>query len=216
MLASFPSSVPACRRRETDPHVQVVVVAAEYLDNGVRPAKACVGPDEDSLGSSSNEKVDQRLREAEINLANPPRRPFPPVEPWVVHVDVEAVLMRGVARAEPAAVRLAEVSDAHPRRVGVPGGIAGDDAEDDANEVVGPPAPPRTVGLPVQQRIPREVRRAAGRQLNSSNEPSRSRTAERSRALPPDRVVRPGRERPLRRERAGESGRDGRQQDQAK
>jgi hypothetical protein len=191
-------------------------MAAEHLDDGLRPAKACVRPDEDSFSSSSNEQVDQRLREPKIDLANPQRRPFPPVEPWVVHVDVEAVLMRGVARAEPAAVRLAEVSDAHTRRAGVAGGIGGDDAEDEANQLVGPPAPPRAVGLPMQQRIPGEERRAARRQLNSSNKPSRRRTTERSRALPPDRVVSPGHERPLRRERAGECAGDGRQQDQAK
>jgi hypothetical protein len=215
MLASFPSSVPACRRRETDSHVQVVVVAAEHLDNGLRPAKPCAGPDEDSFSSSSNEEVDQRLGQPKINLANTHRRPLPPVEPWVVHVDIEAVLMRGVARAEPAAVRLAEVSDAHPRRARVAGGIGGDDAEDDANQPVCPPAPPRAVGLPVQQRIPREEGRAARRQLDSSNKPPRRRISERPRALPPDRAVRPGRERPLRREGTGESARDGRQQDQA-
>ena len=138
-------------------------MAAEHLDDRRRPAKAGVGPDEDSFGSSSNEEVDQRLGEPKIDLANAQRRPFPPVAPWVVDVDVEAVLMRGVARPEPAAVRLAEVSDAHPRRARMAGRISGDDAEDDANQLVGPPAPPGAVGLPVEQRIPREERRAARR-----------------------------------------------------
>jgi hypothetical protein len=215
MLSSFSSTVPPCRRRETDPNVQVVVVAAEHLDDRRRPTKACVGPDEDSIGSSSNEEVDQHLREAKIDLANTQRRPFPPVEPRVVHVDVEAVLMRGVARAEPAAVRLAEVSDANSRRAGVPGGIGGDNVEDDANQLVGSPAAPRAVGLPMQQWIPREECRAPRWQPNSSNEPPGRGTPQRSRALPSDRVVRPGRERPLSREGAGESARDGRQQDQA-
>lgn len=137
-------------------------MAAEHLDDRRRPAKAGVGPDEDSFSSSSNEEVDQRLGEPKIELANV-RRPFPPVPPWVVDVDVEAVLMRGVARAEPAAVRLAEVSDAHPRRARMAGRISSDDAEDDANQLVGPPAPPGAVGLPVEQRIPREERRAARR-----------------------------------------------------
>jgi hypothetical protein len=93
MRASFPSTVPACGRRETDPNVQVVVVTTEHLDDRRRPAKAGVGPDEDSFGSSSNEEVDQRLGEPKIDLANAQRRPFPPVQPRVVHVDVEAVLM---------------------------------------------------------------------------------------------------------------------------
>jgi hypothetical protein len=73
--------------------VHVVVVATEHLDDRRRPAKTGVGPDEDSFGSSPNEEVDQRLGEAKIDLANAQRRPFPPVEPRVVHVDVEAVLM---------------------------------------------------------------------------------------------------------------------------
>jgi hypothetical protein len=200
---------------ETDAHMQVVVVAGEQLDHGRRTAQAGVGPHEDSLRSGSSEEVDQRLREPKINLANTQRRALSPVEPRVVHVDVEAVLMRGVARAEPAAVRLAEVSDAHPRRAGVAGSIGSDDAEDKANQPVGPPAPPRAVRLPMQQWIPREERRAARRQLNSSNEPPCRGTSQRSRALPPDRVFRPGRERPLSREGAGDSARDGRQQDQA-
>jgi hypothetical protein len=75
--------------------------------------------------------------------------------------------MRGVARTEPAAVRLAEVSDAHPRRTGVEGRIGSDDAEDKANQPVGPPAPPRAVGLPMKQWIPRKKCRAARRQPNS-------------------------------------------------
>lgn len=68
-------------------------MAAEHLDDGRRPEKACVGPDEDSFSSSSNEEVDQRLGEPKIDLVNTQRRPFPAVEPWVVDVDVEAVLM---------------------------------------------------------------------------------------------------------------------------
>jgi hypothetical protein len=128
MLASFLSTVPAGRRRETDPHVQVVVVATEHLDDRRRPAKTRVRPNEDSFSSSSNEELDERLGKARINLANTHRRPFPPVEPWVVHVDIEAVLMRGVARAEPAAPWLAEVSDAHASRAGMADRIGSDDA----------------------------------------------------------------------------------------
>jgi hypothetical protein len=193
----------------------MVVVATEHLDDRRRPAKTCVGPNEDSLGSSSNEELDERLGQPKINLANTQRRPFAPVEPWVVHVDVEAVLMRGVARAEPAAVRFAEVSDAQARRAGLGGRIRSDDVEDEADQLVRPPAPPRAVGLPMEQRIPREERRAARRELNSSNESPRGGISERSRALPSNRVVRPGHEGPLRREGAGESARDGRHQDQA-
>jgi hypothetical protein len=68
-------------------------MAAEHLDDAHRPAKAGVGPDEDSSGSSSNEEVDQRLGEPEIDLTNAQGRPFPPIEAWVIDVDVEPVLM---------------------------------------------------------------------------------------------------------------------------
>jgi hypothetical protein len=193
----------------------MVVVATDHLDDRRRPAKTCVGPNEDSFGSSSNEELDDRLGQPKINLANTQRRPFAPVDPWVVHVDVEAVLMRRVARAEPAAVRFAEVSDAQARCAGMGGRIGSDDAEDKADQIVRPPAPPSAVGLPMEQRIPREERRAARRQLNSLHEAPGRRISERSGALPPDRVVRPGREGPLRREGAGESARDRRHQDQA-
>jgi hypothetical protein len=79
MLASFPSTVPACRRRETDPHVQVIVVTTEHPDDRRRPAKACVGPNEDSFSSGTSEEVDKRLRQPKINLANTQRRALSPV-----------------------------------------------------------------------------------------------------------------------------------------
>ena len=143
------SNSPRLPGDETDAHVQVVVVAAEHLDDGRRPAKACVGPDEDSFSSSPNEEVDERLGEPKVDLANAERWALPPVEPRVVHVDVEPVLVRGVPGAEPTTVRFAQVSDAHPRGVGVAGGIGGHDAKDEANQLVRPPPPPSAVRLPV-------------------------------------------------------------------
>jgi hypothetical protein len=73
--------------------MQVVVVSGEDLDNSWRPAKTRVRTDEDSLRSRSNEEVDERLRQPKIDLADTQRGPLSTVEQWVVHVDVEAVLM---------------------------------------------------------------------------------------------------------------------------
>jgi hypothetical protein len=78
--------------------VQVVVVAVEDLDDRRRSAKARVRPHEDSLRSGSSEEVDQGLRQPKINLAHAQRRALSPVEPRVVHVDIEAVLRRGAGR----------------------------------------------------------------------------------------------------------------------
>jgi hypothetical protein len=107
--------------------MQVVVVSGEHLDDSRRPAKARVRPDEDSLRSGSNEEVDERLRQPNVDLADTQRGPLSPVEQWVVDVDVEAVLVRSVARAEPTAARLAEIPDAYARRVRVAGGVRRDD-----------------------------------------------------------------------------------------
>jgi hypothetical protein len=107
--------------------MQVVVMSGEHLDDGRRPAKARVRPDEDPLRSGSSEEVDERLREPKIDLPDAHRRPLSTVEPWVVHVDVEAVLVGGVARAEPAAARLAEISDAYSRRARMADGVGRDD-----------------------------------------------------------------------------------------
>jgi len=49
MCASFPSTLPASGRPETDAHMQVVVVSGEDLDDSWRPAKTRVRTDEDSL-----------------------------------------------------------------------------------------------------------------------------------------------------------------------
>jgi hypothetical protein len=107
--------------------MQVVVVSGEHLDDSRRPAKARVRPDEDSLRSGSNEEVDERLGQAKIDLADTQRGPLSPVEQWVVDVNVKAVLVRSVARAEPTAARLAEISDAYARRVRVAGRVRRDD-----------------------------------------------------------------------------------------
>jgi hypothetical protein len=93
MCASFQSTLPASGPPETDAHMQVVVVSGEDLDDSWRPAKTRVRTDEDSLRSRSNEEVDERLRQPKIDLADTQRGPLSTVEQWVVHVDVEAVLM---------------------------------------------------------------------------------------------------------------------------
>jgi len=79
--------------------VQVVVVMDEHLDDAGRPVKAGARADEDDLRVGAHEPVDQVLRELMVDLADPARRPFAPVEAGVVDVGVEPVLVGGVADA---------------------------------------------------------------------------------------------------------------------
>src|SRR5918992_1073369 len=79
------------------PHVQVVVVVGELLDDAPRAGEAGVRPDEDARGARAREEVDERLREPAVDLARPLRRTLESVQPRVVDVDVEAVLVRNMA-----------------------------------------------------------------------------------------------------------------------
>ena len=63
-----------------------------------------------------------------VDLRGEARRPFSPVGARVVDVDVEAVLVRGVARAERASVMPAEVADAQPWRQWMSDGVFAHDA----------------------------------------------------------------------------------------
>jgi hypothetical protein len=77
--------------------VQVVVVMGEHLDDAGGAVKA--GARADDLRPGAHEPVDQVLRELMVDLADPARRPFAPVEAGVVDVGVEPVLVGGVADA---------------------------------------------------------------------------------------------------------------------
>src|ERR671931_1188267 len=113
MLPPFTSTVPARAGRKTEARVQVVVVIPEDLHDAGRTHQPSVRPDVHELGACPNEEIDEPLREAVVDLPDGGRRPFPTVEPRVVDVDVEAVLVGRVLGPEVAAVRPAQVADPH-------------------------------------------------------------------------------------------------------
>ena len=64
-----------------------------------RTAEAGVRADEDPLRPGADEAVDEVLGQLRIDLLRGERRPLAAVEAWVVHVDVEPVLVGRVADA---------------------------------------------------------------------------------------------------------------------
>jgi hypothetical protein len=104
--------------------VQVVVVVGEHPDNARRPDEPRARPDEDHFGSGGHEAVDQVLRKSQVCLARLERGTLSPVPARVVHVHVEAVLVRDMAGpaelgTEVAPARTAQIADADARRTGV-------------------------------------------------------------------------------------------------
>ena len=83
----------------------------EHLDDAGGAVKAGAGADEDELGASPHEPVDQVLGEPVVTIrSTASRRSLAPVAARVVDIGVEPVLVRGVAgaaelRPEVAAVR---------------------------------------------------------------------------------------------------------------
>jgi hypothetical protein len=131
--------------------VQVVVVVREPLHDARRAGEREARAHEDPLRAGGDEAVDEVLRELDVDLGRPPRRPLGAVAARVVDVDVEPILVRDVAdateaRPEVAAARPAEVADADPRRARVRGREVAQDAEHRPHEPVAPPPPPGAVG----------------------------------------------------------------------
>lgn len=145
----------------------MVVVTLQHLHDRRRAAEPSVGPDEDACSPSPDEEIDQRLRKRQVDLSDRRRRPFAPVETWVVDVDVETVLMGDMTRPEPASARPAEVSDTKTRSARVLRRVQGPDMQDEPNEIVRSPTAPGTIGLAVEQRVPGEERRTARGQLHA-------------------------------------------------
>jgi hypothetical protein len=96
------------------------------------------------------------LREALVNLVHAPRRPLAAVSTRVIDVGVEPVLVCGVLRTEIPAVAQAEVADAHAGSGRMLRGVTPDHAQDDSDEVIGAPSPPRPVRRAAKDGIPRE------------------------------------------------------------
>jgi hypothetical protein len=195
--------------------VQVVVVPCERLDDSGRAAKAGVGPDEDQPRSRTHEEIDKRLREPTVDLGRIQRRALPPVEPRVVDVHVEAVLMRGVPGTEPATPPSTEITDPDSPSGGVLAGIRRDHIEHDSNERIRSPPPPGAIRPPVEKRIPGEERRSTGGELDSPRQPPGGRSAESPGVVPANGPVRRSHEAGRYSEGAGEPAGDDRQQDQA-
>ena len=102
----------------------MVVVVRERLHDLARSAQPERRADEHVLRAFTHEGVDELLRRRAVDLVRAPRPPQPAVEPRVVDVRVEPVLVRGVpdpaeARPEVAAARAREVADPDARRLGV-------------------------------------------------------------------------------------------------
>jgi protein MpaA len=190
-------------------------VPAEHLHDTGGPDETRIRADEDELDAGPNEEVDERLRKAAVDVRCRARCALAPVEARVVEIDIEAVLMRRVPGAERAAVRPTQIADADPRSTRMKRCVALDDAQDQADEVVSPPPAPAAVRPAVQQRVPGEERRPAGRKLDATEETAGRRAAEGGRVTPADRRRRPC-EAAFGRERAHEPTEDERETDQAK
>jgi hypothetical protein len=149
----------------------MVVVVHTSPDDVGRPDEVEVGSNEDSLRARADEDVDERLSEAEVDLARGLRGPLEPVPPRVVDVDVEPVLVRDVpgaaeTRAEVPTMREAEVADAHAGRVRVASRVRIDCVQRESHEIVRSEAAPPAARRSVPERIPGEEEAAARRKLH--------------------------------------------------
>jgi hypothetical protein len=129
----------------------VVVVRGQLLDDRRRALQTRARAHKDLRRTDADEARDEILRKPAVDLTGRPRRALAPVPPWVVHVDVEPVLVRSVAdsseaRTEVSAALAREVADAGTRCARVGGRVLAQDAQqrpDEALVAVAPPAPVR-------------------------------------------------------------------------
>lgn len=155
----------------------MIVVVGERLNDLRRPAEAGVWADKDTRGARGDEAINEILRESLVDLADALGRPFTSVAPRVEDVNVEPVLVGGMADAAEAApklaaVRAAEVTDSNARRPGVGIRVGTDDAQYGRDEPIRAPAAPATIRRAVQHRVPGEVMPASRRELNAADEAS--------------------------------------------
>ena len=126
------------------------------------PRRPVRGPTKTLTAPARTKRSTRSCASARSIWADAGRRQLLPVAARVVDVDVEAVLVRGVAepaepRPEVAAARPAEVADPDPRRVRVGEPVLGEDAQHRAHEARRAPAAPGPVRRPLQDRVPGEV-----------------------------------------------------------
>jgi hypothetical protein len=94
----------------------MIVVAREGLHHAGRARQAECGTDEDELRARGHEPVDEGLGQPPVDVPRAARAALPAVAAGQVDVDVQAVLVRGVADdpvrgTEVPAARAAEVPD---------------------------------------------------------------------------------------------------------
>ena len=182
--------------------MEVVVVQGDRLDHPGRPGEPGARAHVDLHRAGADEAVHQVLGQGQVDLVHRQRRPLGPASKRVVDVHVEAALVGGVPDrpelgAEVAAVRPAQIADAHPRGARMGGRVGVDHAQRGAHEVVGSPAPPGSVGRAPVDRVPGEEMGALGGQPHSPQqaagvwEPDRLRAAPANRA-PGTELVRSG------------------------
>ena len=162
-------------------------MVGDRLHDVRRAAEADVLADERELRARGDEAVDEVLRERAVDVLHGRRRQQRAVGARVEHVDVEAVLVRGVAeaavvRAERPAPRAAEVADEHRRRAGVREPVVAQHGEQVGEQAVGAPAPVGAVGAAVQDGVPRQPVRAGLGQLQAVGETAAVRRADGDRA----------------------------------
>jgi hypothetical protein len=107
-----------------DAHVHVVVVMYEWLNDAGRPRQSGSRPDENELGASSNEAVDEVLGTRSIGLTGPEWSELPPITARIIDVDIQSVLVRRVPQttkspAEVTASGTTDIADGDSRRVGM-------------------------------------------------------------------------------------------------
>ncbi len=106
----------------------------EPLDDFLGPVSLVRGPTKTYSAPAATKRSTRSWAEGAIDLGDPRGGELLEVEPRVEDVDVEAVLVGGVAEpaeapAEGAAVRPADVGDPDPRRNRVGGPVLGDHRE---------------------------------------------------------------------------------------
>ncbi len=127
--------------------MEVVVVVDELLHDAAPAAECHARPDEHVLRSGRREAIHEILGEHAVDLPWRVRAALAPVSSRVVDVDVEPVLVRGVAEpaespAESTAARPGEVPHADSCGFRMRGAILAQDAQERAHEAIGPPAAP--------------------------------------------------------------------------
>ena len=137
-----------------DPHVHVIVVVDGLAHGRRRPDEPAARADKDDLGARADEAVEQVLGEPPVDLCGSDRLELTAVEPRVIDVDVEAVLVAevteaSVASAERATSRPREVADAEARRLRMRRPELPEHAQERVNEPVAAVPPPRPVRRPV-------------------------------------------------------------------